>query len=559
MGNKQNLNLLLVDDKPANLKALETVLRQPELSIFKAESGNRALELVLEQDFALVLLDVQMPGMDGYEVAELMRGNKDTRHIPIIFVTAINEEDTQIFKGYEAGAVDFLFKPLNPNILLGKVNIFLELHRQKIALLDANSELKHANSKIQAQQQAVIEEERLKVLLQMAGATAHELNQPLMALLGNIELMEMFDDQPDKQMRFIHRIKEAGERISEIVKKIQTIRHDEVKPYDDKSMIINLDQKINILCVEDSDDDFQLIGDILVKHDWITMTRARDLKSSWKLIRKNKYDLVFLDYVIKGGTGFDVLSRLNKERIDTPVVMVTGQGDEMLASKTIQLGAYDYLPKSKVTESAILRVINNTLERARLRMEMKKAQDKIAEMSILDELTQLYNRRYFNEALEREMSKAQRYESQLVLCILDLDHFKKINDVYGHPAGDKALNEIGRLLEKCFRKSDLLCRYGGEEFAVIIPNTRSDKAYTACDRFRKMVARNVFRYRHMEFKLTVSVGLARLEDIPAETVDGFIEIADRALYEAKTSGRNRVALYDIAKMSVKTERESKTV
>ena len=141
-------NVLIVDDRPENLLALESLLENPSLNILKANSGNEALSLVLQHDFALVLLDVQMPEMDGFETAELMRSSKKTKHIPIIFVTAISKEQQHIFKGYEAGAVDYLFKPLDPHILQSKVKIFLDLHRQKMSLEQTTADLTKTNEKI---------------------------------------------------------------------------------------------------------------------------------------------------------------------------------------------------------------------------------------------------------------------------------------------------------------------------------------------------------------------------------------------------------------------------
>ncbi|KPA10089.1 multi-sensor hybrid histidine kinase [Candidatus Magnetomorum sp. HK-1] len=125
------ISILLVDDRPENLLSLENLLKTPELNIIKTTSGNEALGLMLRNDFALVLLDVQMPEMDGFEVAKLMRSSKRTRHIPIIFITAINKEQRHVFKGYKSGAVDYLFKPLNPEILRSKVNVFIELYRKQ--------------------------------------------------------------------------------------------------------------------------------------------------------------------------------------------------------------------------------------------------------------------------------------------------------------------------------------------------------------------------------------------------------------------------------------------
>lgn len=123
--------VLLVDDQPANLVSLEAILEAEDRELIKANSGPEGLKVLLKEDISLVLLDVQMPGMDGFEMAELMRQRKDTQSIPIIFVTAISKEKQYVFKGYQVGAVDYLFKPLDPVILQSKVNFFLQLDRQR--------------------------------------------------------------------------------------------------------------------------------------------------------------------------------------------------------------------------------------------------------------------------------------------------------------------------------------------------------------------------------------------------------------------------------------------
>ncbi|MBI5416335.1 response regulator [Candidatus Poribacteria bacterium] len=135
------INILIVDDKYENLLALEGVLENPDLNIIRAMSGNEALAKLVENDFALVLLDVQMPDMDGFETAKLMRGIEKTKYIPIIFITAISKEQKYIFKGYEAGAVDYIFKPIDADILKSKVKIFVDLFKQKKELEEINLEL----------------------------------------------------------------------------------------------------------------------------------------------------------------------------------------------------------------------------------------------------------------------------------------------------------------------------------------------------------------------------------------------------------------------------------
>ena len=401
-------------------------------------------------------------------------------------------------------------------------------------------ELKKANRQIIEQQKAVIEEERLKVLLQMAGATAHEMNQPLMTLLGSIELMDLDMANTEKLIGHMTHIKESGQRIAQIVKKIQTIRHDEIKPYVGSSTIVNLDQIINILSVESNDDDYTKVETILDKFGKVNLLRARDIKDAFRVIEKNAIDLIFLDYLLPSGTGADFLLKMAARDIDLPVVIITGHGDELIASQVIQAGAYDYLPKANISKKSLSRVINNSIENYRLKKEVKMAMGKMAEMSTRDDLTGLYNRRYFIEVSEREIAKAERYQNKLVLCMLDLDFFKKINDTHGHPAGDAVLKEVAELLQESVRKSDVPCRYGGEEFAVIMPNTHLKDGQKFCERLRVAVEKHAIRYNGTKLHVTVSIGVAQFAPTSDNSSADLLEKADNALYLAKKEGRNKV-------------------
>lgn len=149
--NSEIVRILIVDDRPENLLALENLLDTPGLIVLKAESGDQALSIMLMQDVALVLLDVQMPEMDGFEVAELMRLNSRTKSIPIIFITAISKEQKYVFKGYKTGAVDYLFKPVNPEILMSKVNVFCDLYRQRFLILSQKAYIEKQNRELKKQ------------------------------------------------------------------------------------------------------------------------------------------------------------------------------------------------------------------------------------------------------------------------------------------------------------------------------------------------------------------------------------------------------------------------
>lgn len=173
-------HILLVDDVPANLLALEALLRRDDVVLLKAQSGEEALELLLGHDVALAFLDVQMPGMDGFELAELMRGSERTRHVPIIFVTAGSSDNQRRFRGYEAGAVDFIAKPIEPHVLRSKADVFLDLYRQRQQIAGQRDELAAAAA-------ALREADRAKD--QFLAVLAHELRNPVAALMSGLDLL----------------------------------------------------------------------------------------------------------------------------------------------------------------------------------------------------------------------------------------------------------------------------------------------------------------------------------------------------------------------------------
>ncbi len=544
--------ILIVDDQPANLLALESLLERPDIQVLKAGSGNEALGIMLETDVALVLMDVQMPEMDGFETAELMRQSTRTRHIPIIFVTAISKEQQHVFRGYESGAVDYLFKPIDPHILLSKVNVFLDLRKKQLALEQTTRELndmidglRSANRKIIEQQSALIEEERLKVLLQMAGATAHELNQPLTGLLGTIELIRLDRNDPDKLDRHLTRIEEAGNRISAIVKRMQGIQvFDTVDLAPSSEIGIADPDHMRLLWIEDIHRKDHPAEVSIIRRMYPNITPASSLREAMDRLESGEFDLILARFRWADGTALDLLNWMMQKKIDTPLIVIAAKGDERIATQVLQAGAYDYVSLIHLSRKEWIERVNKVLGRARVKKEARKAIQKMAELSTRDGLTGLYNRRYFTEALEREVARAIRRQSDLILCMFDIDHFKRINDTLGHQAGDMVLSTFGRLLTEWLRMTDIPCRYGGEEFAVILADTNKEQTLTVCERFRNALSDHVFQYAEQMFHITVSAGVASILDVFPRTPDSLIAAADQALYTAKNSGRNRVILFE---------------
>lgn len=534
--------VLIIDDKQANLTALSALLESLDVAIFEATSGNEGLAMTLEHEFALVLLDVQMPEMDGFETAELMRGSLHAKHVPIIFVTAISKEQGHIFKGYESGAVDYIFKPLDPEILKSKVKVFLNLFLQKQVIEDKKRKLEEANRQILDQQKALVQEERLKVLLQIAGATAHELNQPLMILLGNIEIIELVKDDHQKVLELIPKIQKAGETISNIVKKIQNVRYDTTVKHDGTTEIIKLDQEIRVLSVEDSDSVFQLLTAYFIENKNIRLFRAKTIKEARCRLEEMPFDIILLDYVFSDGTGFDLLAAMKSENIDLPVIALSGTGDAQVASDFIKAGALDYLSKAHINKDSLFKAIHVTLEKFALKKEIDQSIKAMSNFSTRDELTGLYNRRYMESVLDQETERARRYNTDLCCLMLDLDFFKKVNDTYGHLCGDFVLREFSNQLKKEKRQSDYIFRYGGEEFVCLIPQTDVQGALQLAEKIRTRCQGEEFIFEGHRLNLTVSIGVSSFDKHTNGKI-ALIDYADKALYKAKANGRNCVKVY----------------
>lgn len=269
---------------------------------------------------------------------------------------------------------------------------------------------------------------------------------------------------------------------------------------------------------------------------------AGDGLDGYRQLRRHEVDLVLCDLDMPGLDGFKFLRMVHSDPThhEVPVILLTGYEDIESKVKGLSAGASDYLTKPFDDLELIARV-NVHLNLKRLRDELREKNRELETLARCDGLTGVANRRHLMESLESEFARCCRYARPFSLMMLDLDHFKHINDGYGHHVGDDVLVRVSQVLAQSLRENDLLGRYGGEEFAVMLPETDLPSALVVAERCREAVAEVRIPLPEGELTVTTSVGLASLPDARFGGLADLVRAADGALYEAKRAGRNRLS------------------
>jgi two-component system cell cycle response regulator len=288
-----------------------------------------------------------------------------------------------------------------------------------------------------------------------------------------------------------------------------------------------------VLIIDDSQDVHRLV-EARLRHESVTFASALSGREGLQLAQSLRPALILLDLDMPDLDGYAVLRELknSSETATIPVLVLSGMTRSTDKVAAFDLGAVDYVTKpfDFMELRARLRSVLRTQELIRL----------LAERAEIDALTGVGNRAQFNRRWREEVAEAARHARPLTLAVLDIDHFKRINDTYGHPAGDEVIATLARVIQRCVRVSDVVCRYGGEEFAVILPTTTPDDAEVVAQRIRESLQARVWP-RHPEHTVTCSIGLAgSVDSREGMTPEAWFEAADAALYTAKQSGRNRV-------------------
>ena len=290
-----------------------------------------------------------------------------------------------------------------------------------------------------------------------------------------------------------------------------------------------------VLAIDDSPDIHRLL-DVRLKPEGLVLHHAADAHEGIRLAQELCPDLILLDLVLPYTSGFEICSRLKNDPKTAlvPIIFLSGATDVFNKVTGFDLGAVDYVTKPFDAEELRARV------RAALRT--KRYQDMLAVRAQVDALTGLWNRGYFDQRLEQEMSAARRFARNVCLVLLDLDHFKRLNDAFGHPFGDKVLQGVGEAITATIRESDAACRYGGEEFGIILTETSTREGHALACRLKELVAALEFTPKGDPVSITASLGVAGSDRLPLLSAASMLDATDTALYDAKASGRNTVCV-----------------
>ena len=304
--------------------------------------------------------------------------------------------------------------------------------------------------------------------------------------------------------------------------------------------------KASILLVEDNKMQADIIRAFLEKNGY-DVSWVEDGMSAFKAARTQKVDIVLLDLVLPDIDGNEVCRwlKLDQSTRGIPIIMLTAKHsvDDKVAS--LEAGADDYLPKPFDEDELNARIyarLRAKLQEEELKQKNRQLEDmltRVEALAIMDSLTGLYNRRRFEFVLEGEFKRATRYHIPMSCLMIDIDHFKMVNDSFGHQGGDTVLREMAQLIQTTIREVDTPARWGGEEFIVLSPNTPKEKANLAATRILNAIAQHTFS-GVQGGKITVSIGVAGIPDPAIDNKDKLVHAADLAMYAAKKKGRNRV-------------------
>jgi len=448
--------ILVVDDIPANVKLLEARLVAEYFDVLTAADGYEALAICERNQVDIILLDVMMPDLNGFEVCERLKANQKTSHIPVVMVTALDQPADRV-RGLKAGADDFLTKPVNDLQLISRVKSLLRLKTLSDEL------------RIRAETAQTM---GIDDLLRAGEGRAEDAGQVLLV-----------DGRANSQERIIRTLKPIAD--------ITAISDPQAALFE------AAENAFELVIVNTNFDDYDPLR----------------LCSQFRSLERTRF---------------------------LPILIVTDQGDDEMVIRALDLGVNDYIVRPLDPNELVARSLTQ-IRRKRYNDRLRTSVKQTIELAVTDALTGLNNRRYLDNHLNVLFNRSMARGKPLSVLITDIDRFKQVNDTHGHDAGDEVLKEFANRIRSTVRGADLACRYGGEEFVIVMPDTSPEVAAAVAERLRASVESSGFTLRSTgeELKITASFGIAsRLSSVL--TPDQLMKQADLALYEAKNTGRNRV-------------------
>jgi two-component system, cell cycle response regulator len=448
--------ILVVDDIPANLKLLEARLTAEYFDVLTASSGAEALNICQRAECDIILLDVMMPDMDGFEVCRRLKSSPATHFIPVLMVTALDSPADRV-RGLEAGADDFLTKPVSDIVLIARVR--------------------------------------------------------------SLTRLKMMTDE--LRMRAITSL-EIGAQAPET------------------SAVADTGKAGRILLVDDRPSSYERLGPLLAAEHVVDLENS-PAEGLFRAAEGN-YDLLMVSLDLDNFDGLRLCSQarsLERTR-HVPILAIADAENNARLLRGLEIGVNDYLLRP-IDKNELMARVRTQIKRRRYTDQLRDNVQNSIEAAITDALTGLHNRRYMETHLATLAEQASSRGKPLALMMLDIDYFKSINDNYGHDAGDDVLREFAVRIRKSIRGIDLACRYGGEEFVIVMPETDLHVSGMIAERLRRAIAGEPFAINKGSKRITVtiSVGLSTLQR-KDEAVSDALKRADDALYRAKHDGRNRV-------------------
>lgn len=447
--------VLVVDDMRSNVKLLESKLTGAYFEVFSAFNGLECLAMMEEAQPDIVLLDIMMPEMDGFEVCRRIKSNPKTAHIPVVMVTALEQTSDRV-AGLEAGADDFLTKPVDDAALLSRVRSLVRL----------------------------------------------------------------------KLMTDEIRTRRTSEQSMGLI--------------DPATTLMEVNPSGRVLVIEDRREMAAWFVNALHPSQEVSSTDT--FEEAMVCVRGGVCDLIVVSLGMRGFDGLRLCSlvRTLPEGRHIPILVVVNDGDGRKLTQALEMGVNDYLMRPVDKNEFIARVRTQLRKKHYVDRLRHNAQVSL-EMANTDQLTSLHNRRYMMSHLENLISAAAQTGKPLALLLLDIDRFKTVNDRCGHDIGDDVLKEFAKRIAANLRGVDLACRYGGEEFVVMMPDMEGPLAIAIAERLRKRIETTpiVISPASGTLSITISVGIA-ISEGKIDSAEALLHRADQALYSAKRAGRNRV-------------------